>query len=476
LGLRYARWALDLDPAYEPAQTTFIALAVEKAMERGGLEQPLSEFAPDVHDLLATVYPGALITTLDRALVEKKTPVTLGIIRALGERAEVAAARGERGRPGVLVKALDYPDRRVQFAAAEALLRLPATGVHAAHARIVEVLRRVLAADAESSIPEKGRILVGAFRPEKAQAMADAVRTAGFEVETVATGKELMRRLKTAADVDAIILDSELPYPPLPDTIASLRYDVHLGLLPVRIVYTPDLGPTTTYYISGDNRRVDVGVPAGAIESVNFRTETRLKVLIEGYRQIGVVRGPLSAAIVQSEFTPEKTAQQSGGSPALSPAEKKSQSARAIEWLRRMATGEVPGFDVQPAESAIRQAMKVDELALPAIVATSRLRSAEAQADLASVTADGQRAPEIRLAAADGLIRHISRHGIALNRAQAQTLMDILPTLTDPNLRSRVAAVVGSLQLTSPQSGQRMQRYVPPLPKPSASLDAPKPQ
>jgi hypothetical protein len=54
--------------------------------------------------------------------------------------------------------------------------------------------------------------------------------------------------------------------------------------------------------------------------------------------------------------------------------------------------------------------------------------------------------------------------------------MDILPTLTDPNLRSRVAAVVGSLQLTSPQSGQRMQRYVPPLPKPSASLDAPKPQ
>ena len=48
-----------------------------------------------------------------------------------------------------------------------------------------------------------------------------------------------MRRLKEAADIDAVILDSELPYPPLPDTIASLRYDVHLGLLPVRVVYTP---------------------------------------------------------------------------------------------------------------------------------------------------------------------------------------------------------------------------------------------
>ena len=102
--------------------------------------------------------------------------------------------------------------------------------------------------------------------------MANAARAAGYEAETAATGKDLMRRLKDRADIDAIILDSELPYPPLPDTIASLRYDVHLGLLPLRIVYTPDLGPATTYYISDTNRRVEVGVPACA-ETVNIRAQ-----------------------------------------------------------------------------------------------------------------------------------------------------------------------------------------------------------
>jgi hypothetical protein len=262
----------------------------------------------------------------------------------------------------------------------------------------------------------------------------------------------------------------------LPDTIASLRYDVHLGLLPVRIVYTPNIAPSTTYYITETNRRVEVGVPAGAIESVNFRTETRLKVLIEGYRQIGIVRGPLTTAHVQAEFAPDMTTEQIGGSPALTAAEKKSQSVRAIEWFRLMATGQVAGYDVRPAERTIRQALRFDDLARPAIEATSRLPGADPQTDLANIVTDTARPADLRLAAADALIRHIASHGVALNRQQAQVLMDLLPTITDPYLKARVAAVVGSLRLTSGQSGQRMLRYEPVFAKPAATLEAPKPQ
>src|SRR5262249_103351 len=151
----------------------------------------------------------------------------------------------------------------------------------------------------------------------------------------------------------------------------------HLGLLPVRIVYTPTIAASTTYYINESNRRVEVGVPAGAIETPNYRAEARLNVLIEGYKQIGIVRGPLSTALVRAEFDPKLTAEQVGASPALTPAEKKSQSVRAIEWLKRMATGEVQGYDVRPAERTIRQALRLDDLARPAIEATSRLPGAD---------------------------------------------------------------------------------------------------
>jgi hypothetical protein len=474
-GLRYARWALDLDPAYEPAQIVFLSIATEKAMERGGLEQPLSQVAPDVHDLLATVYAGALIGTLDRALADKRTAVALGITRALGERAEIQAARPERGRPGVLVRALDFADRRVQLAAADALLRLPGPPVHQASARVVEVLRRAVAADSETSLPIAPlRVLVAHFQPQQAERMADAVRSAGYEAVVVRTGRELMRRLKEASDIDAVILDSELPNPPIEDTLASLRYDVHVGLLPVRVVYQPALPGATTYVANG--RLVSVNLPPAATESVNVRTEARLNHLIESYRQISVVRGPLSPDQVKQELPPPEPVAPPEISPPLSPTERKSQSLLAMEWLDRLAACPHLGYDVRPADRAIRQAIAIPELAKLAIDATSRLPGRDPQIDLANAILNAQLPADVRALAAEALVRHVALHGNGLGKQPTQALLDLLPTIQDPVLRSKVAAAVGSLQGTSEQSGMRMQRYLPPLPKPPAPPAAPVPK
>jgi CheY-like chemotaxis protein len=467
LGLRYARWALELDPSYQPAQAVFLSLAVEKAMERGGPDKSLSQTAPDVHDLLATVYPGALIQTLDRALTDGRTAVALGVVRALGERAEVSAARTERSRPGVLVRALDYPDRRVQIAAADALLRLP-KNVHTAHARVVEVLRRALAVEAETILPRTQRILVCHFQPIVADLMAGAVRAAGYEAVVVNTGREAMRRLKEAADIDGIILDADLPYPLLPDTIASLRYDVHVGLLPVRIVYTPDVTPTTVIVNRAPLPPLTTTAPPPVI--ANELTARRLNRLIEGYRQIAVVPGPVTPLWVRREFGEESQAEPAAqardgtASAPFTPEERKGYSYLAIEWFKRMATGEVPGYDVRPAERAIRSALKVEELTRPAIEATARLTTRDAQSDLASLVLDASRPAEVRILAAEALVQNVRRIGVTLTTQQMQSLLDLMPTIQEPVFRARVAAVVGSIQQTAEQSGLRMQRFAPALP------------
>ncbi len=466
-GLRYARWALELDPAYEPAQVLFLSLATEKAYERGGLEKPLAQTAPDVHDLLATVYTGALIATLDRALAEHHSAVALGAVQALGERAERQAANPERHRPAPLVRALDYPDRRVQLAAADALLRMPGPPAHQATARVVEVLRRAVAADAETSLPQKGRILVAHFQPAVGEQMAQAVRSAGYDAVVVRTGMELMRRLKEAADIDAVIIDSELPYPPLPDTLASLRYDVHLGLLPVRVVYQPVVPGGTVTYMSESGRPVTVQAPAQTAENWNRLIEARLNRLTEGYRQVAIARGPVTAALVQRELAAPQEVPPEGSSPPLSPTERKAQSVLAIQWLALMASGAIPGYDVQPAERAILAAMRVPELAKSAIEAASYLKSRDAQVELANAVLDEMRPADIRMWAAQNLIRHAQRFGTALDAAQMQALMNLLPTLQDANVRAWVAAAVGTLQGSSQQTGQRLRRYTPPLPPPT---------
>ena len=85
-GLRYSRWALELDPKNEMAQALFLSVATEKAMERVGLDQRLAQAAPAVHDLLALAPANVLYTMLDMPLVGH-TPWPR-CHQVLGERSE----------------------------------------------------------------------------------------------------------------------------------------------------------------------------------------------------------------------------------------------------------------------------------------------------------------------------------------------------------------------------------------------------
>jgi hypothetical protein len=302
--------------------------------------------------------------------------------------------------------------------------------------------------------------------------MADAVRSAGNEAIVVRTGREVMRRLNQASDIDGVILDSEIPYTPLEDTLASLRYDVHAGLLPVRIVYEPARPGNSTYVSNG--RLVTVSLPLASTDAVNAQTEARLNRLIESYKQVAVVRGPLTPELVRAEFGAQAASEPPAVSTPLTTSERKSQSLLAMEWLDRLAACPHMGYDVRPAEQVIREAIAVPELSKFAIDATGRLPGRAPQLDLANAILNAQLPGDVRTLAAESLIRHVQLHGNGLGQQPTQSLMDLLPTIPEPVLRAKVAAAVGALQGTSQQAGMRMQRYLPPLPKaPAPAAEAP---
>jgi CheY-like chemotaxis protein len=237
-GVRFAGQALALDPTYKPAQVVLLSLALEKGMERGGPDRPLARTDPAVHGLLASVSPDLLIEVLERALKEQRTPLILGAARALGERAEVLAKRPTgRGQPA-LVQALYYPDRRVQMAAAESLLRIPGPPAPRTAARVVEVLARALAA--EKTAAGRRKVLVAVGDEDWRTRVRQAVEQAGAEAVPVETGRQAMRRLRAAADVDAVLLDSTLPDPGLASLLAQLRADTDVGRLPVLLAAVPE--------------------------------------------------------------------------------------------------------------------------------------------------------------------------------------------------------------------------------------------
>src|SRR5207244_10165283 len=129
----------DLDASYVPAQIIYLSFLMDKGADR-----------PGAKEVLRSVNPELVIAVLKKALAEDRLPVILAAAAALGDEAEVRALRAAGSEVPVLARALDYPDRRVQLTAAEAVLRIPLPPSAAAAARVVDILGRALAADSDA--------------------------------------------------------------------------------------------------------------------------------------------------------------------------------------------------------------------------------------------------------------------------------------------------------------------------------------
>jgi hypothetical protein len=529
-GLRFARQALDIDPAYAPAQQVFLALALEKGVERTGLDQPLGKGAPDVQKLVSTVNPTLLIQVLDRALTENRVPVILGAVRALGDLEETRAVLpSAKGEPA-LVRALNYPDRRVQMAAAEALLRLPVKPSPTTAARVLDVLRR--AAGIEPDGKAAAKVLVAFGTDARNDLAARAAQEAGLDVVRARNGREVLQRLAEASDIDALLIATDLPDPGLAPLLGQLRGDVGFGRLPLWLV-PPGVTQDT---LREDRRRIDQELVAyrtgrrtltaeralveralsGAktpgdaaarrreLEGIDKELASRyapeqedalraqrrrveqelltappdremaLRRLAEHYRNVWVVSPAVARnpELLKRAFA-EALAQ---AGPPLTEAERKDYAERSLLWLARIARGEVPGYDATPAADGLYKALREpglsDRALIAAAEATGRLPGSRPQTELAEVVLNPKRSVAVRSAAAAALLRNVQQHSPALTAAQVQALEALAAAGgTDPKLREDVDLLIGATRPDARLTGERLKGFEP---KPAAPLPPPK--
>jgi hypothetical protein len=229
------------------------------------------------------------------------------------------------------------------------------------------------------------------------------------------------------------LLDA-LPFAGLPNLLAQLRADVDSGHLPVLIMVAPDA--------TGKSDR-------------DF--ELRLQRLAGLYRYVWVMPVLTNPETLKKEIPARIT--EATGRP-LSPEERKANAATAILWLKRLAVGEVPGYNVQPAEDAILKAMQAPELASLAIEAAGRLAGQGAQRELARFIL-GNADTKLRALAAQELGRNIQQFGVALAREDIQALETAYRSAPDPNLKGNLALVLGSLHPDAKVTGDRLKLYRP---------------
>mgnify|MGYP006274359819 FL=1 len=201
---------------------------------------PLAAARPDLMALLAGQDVGTLEALL-RLAMELDKP---GMARHL---LETFAARADSGPLNLYQLALDHGDRRVRMAAIEAIVRLPKPPSNAVAGKVVDTLTQFLAASNLAS-GKKGRAVVAMASPVIREEVTKALEANGRVVETLDTTRELVRRVRSAADIDLIVLDSNIPDPDLAGALAQLSADSVASRLPVVVI--PAATPVSLAQIS----------------------------------------------------------------------------------------------------------------------------------------------------------------------------------------------------------------------------------
>jgi CheY-like chemotaxis protein len=368
--------------------------------------------------------------------------------------------------------------------------------------RVLEVLRRAIAAEPQGNARVK--VLIGFDNPGLAGDVNAAVRQAGFDPVVVSTGRDLLRRLHEASDIDVVLLDSALPDPGLASLLAQLRGDVYAGRLPMVLAASGELDETLRrlrdLYRDAGRRLDESRQRADSFRAQNLvslskqseeesqryqrslddlskrygaeslRVEDRLRRFAERYPNVWVVPAdlPLDAAKIKRVLQ-ERVAQ--ADSPPLGEAQRKEYAERAMSWLGKIARGEVAGYDVKSAPGladTLRNALASPGLSDQAVSAgidvLARLSGSKEQRALAAILLDERRALPLRVQAADGLVRHIQRYSLSLAPPEVEALQQLMTTTNDKTLKPRVEVVVGSLRPDAKQTGERLKSYAPAVP------------
>ncbi len=339
---------------------------------------------------------------LERGLRDRDTPL---IRRAIGALAQTSGGASD-WRSSALTRALQYPDRRVQYEAALAIAEARPTVGFGAAERVVPTLAAAIREASDRFA------LVIATDLEDQQRLSDRLNAAGYTVLAPALSlSEASTAIAEAAGVDLIAC--QLSQNATESLISDARNETKLRVAPVLAVVA--------------------GAPAGDLASRYADDEL-----------VRVVRAGVSDA--QFGEAASQLAMSATGAP-ISDADAQRYSAEALAALRDLAVSGSTTLDVSAAAGPLVAAFEEDgPLAIVVADVLAHIRSAEAQRSLLNAAIEGS-GPD-RIALFQHVVRSVRAHGSMLQDRQVDRLVELASgDELNENEAVAAAALIGSLDL-----------------------------
>lgn len=360
-------------------QRLYLTALLESSNRTVGLDQPLA--TGDGTARAATIALGvdAVADVLAHALKQEKRAAATGAIEVLGEIGTNELLQSSGGRPSTLALCLKHSDRRVRFAAVEAIMKLNPTEPFAGASYLSEALGYFA-----SSVGSR-RALIVHPRIDQAQTLAGMLNEIGFEADTAATGRQALRQSVKYPDYEFFLISDAVDGPAVGELMQRLRRDPRTALTPIGLMARQERFDQMQHLTDRDR-------------------------LAETFPRPHSVSG-ISLAVSRML--------QTGGDDNTGFEERVAHASKALDHLASLAADEQYAFyDLLRVESSVEQALFTPQLMDQAARVLGLFGTPSSQRLLVNVASQNARRLNERQAAAIAFEAAINRRGLLLARSE----------------------------------------------------------
>lgn len=422
VGSRFARQALALAPERQEVQSLYLSLRLAFDAHVAGWDAALPTGPGTAHDMALLAGPEVAIDALEYSLKNPNPAAALANLQVLGQIGNRAQLRDRAGQASPIIQAMSYPNFRVQFAAASTVLQLDPEKSFRGSSRIVSILTRAL----NDSGDRQGLAIDS--NQDRGASMAGLLGEMSMSPLQATTGQDGFKIAADRSDIELIVIHAAVVRWGLGQTVVNLRADARTSGIPI-IVYGPE-----------------------SIEPVVAR-------LAEQFPMIGfALTGETSFKQGVRQFLSRLS------TPPVSEQQRAARTSAAGFWFAHIAGGRrTDTFNIDIAEDALFDAVNDPGVGENAVIALGSIATSSSQERLQEIATSEAREESLRETAALQLAFHIQRFGVLLSESRVQEVQLAWQGASAGQLRTALAAVVGSLKPTS----QRVTELLQSLPAPA---------
>lgn len=208
----------------------FLLTNLEAGVVTGTLMQPLPGSQASIFAVAAAAGAEVVEDTFEHAIGDDRALAAVAAAAVLGEIGDASLLQSSGGQPRALAKALRHGDRRLRFAAADAIMRIDPQQPYAGSSFLAETL-----AFAARTVGSR-RALVVHPRLSRARDLVGLLAQIGYESDAVSTGRDAFRLAARNPDFEFVLLSDSTDRPSVSETIDWFRRDPRTSKLPIAVI------------------------------------------------------------------------------------------------------------------------------------------------------------------------------------------------------------------------------------------------